>query len=390
LGSAILLGNTFYFQHVLTAQSPLQGLATALVYVAAFVLAASLAGGVRLALLFAAFHLVLWPMSARPPNGGVGTALHSRMALDAASPGVKARRSVYVIGIDGMASRAAYAKLYDDSKPSPAYEWLAGSGYDLYDILSPGDQTLTSYGALFRLSGEVHPRTVRRLFNGQESSPFYDHLQALGFSRQFFYIDNYFGEDAGRIESFFPQSSGVSFCSYADDRWGYYFCRLYRSGSDRSQVSEQDVSAHFDFWSARVQFDRQRPWFSIHHIWFPGHTLGAYDGRLATDRKRFRDYYVGAQAGLTTLVRRITERVRAADPDAAIVFFGDHGGYLLHGVQPGDDLSELGGPATANIVLLDARGVLLTVMPAGFCRNELATMLTSANLFMVLADCASR
>jgi hypothetical protein len=382
-----LPANLFFFAHVLSSDSRAVFLSGTLSYCLLFVLVCRARRQTSIALVILLLHIVFWSTVLAHQAWRGERAPLSTFSADTVTTNEHPTRSVYIIGIDSMVSRLAYRALFD-AAGSPAYSWLDANGFDLYDLRSPGDQTLTTYGSLLSQSSTVHPRTVRKLFNGLQASPLYEFLKTAGFKRQFFYSNDYFGQDEGQIESFFPKSGKFSFCAYADDRWGYYFCRLYRNLAGEAEVTSPQVQAHYEFWRDQVTLNPSERWFSIHHIWYPGHTISPYDGASLEHRQQFRDYFVGAQKPLAQLLQQITSHIHLRDPEAVVVFFGDHGAFLLRGLEAGSTVTDFFTPVSSGLLDMDSRSVLLAVRPLGFCRSELSRMSDSALMLRVLAECA--
>lgn len=386
---AILAGNIFYFSFVFTSDSPIIYFSTIGVYVCVFFLASRSEKGISFVAIFVLIHLLIWGYQITSTNKfGSEKKLIINDKVNAEIKN-KTQRSVYIIGIDGMVSKQALLKFYGIE--SVGIKKLEELGFKTYDIISPGNQTLITFGSLLSYSADVHPRTVRRLFNGQKYSQLYADISKLGFKIQFFFENEYFGVDAGLIDNFSPAKPGLNFCNYVDDRWGWYFCRLYKKIVYKEEpLSADSTDRYFDFYKKNVAIgpDLNKKWFSIHHIWFPGHTINPYNGNDYQDRESFRKYYNNAQAILLRIFEKITNHILAKDPKAVIVFFGDHGSYLLSGVKSGANLREYGTIET-DILNLDARSVLLAVYPHNFCNKDLSTMENSEIMFGLLARCAS-
>ena len=386
----LLIFNLFYFAHVLTSDSAILFLGVTATFSAIFLVGIFSKNSKKIIFIFAVVHVVIWTYELAGSYMMQNKIEVSTSQNNSNSKSINtAQRSVYVIGIDSMVSQQSMKELFNHDQ-SVAYKWLGDNGFDLYDKQSPGDQTLTTFGAMLQQSTSVHPRTVRKIFNGQVSSKLYAQLAELKFSRQFFYMDDYFGTDVGQIESFIPKSQSLNFCYYADDRWGYYFCRMYkyfRKGSDSNMSSS--VNSFYKFYTENVRIEKNIKWFSIHHIWFPGHTIGKYDGKIFADRDAFRRYYVSSQKDLTVLLEKITSYIKKNDENAVIVFFGDHGAYLLKHVTVGAQLNEFKN-VTPEDINLDARGVLLAVYPKNFCKERLETMDQTKYFLKNIAECASQ
>lgn len=389
-GLILLLLNLFFYSHVLTPDSAITLFGVAVTFSVVFLLSTFLKNGTKLLVYFVIAHLMIWTYDFYGKyivqNEIQSSTLHENLKAYGFNT---AKRSVYIIGIDSMVSKQALKLIFNQDQ-SVAYNWLEKNGFDLYDKQSPGDQTLTTFGAMMLQSSAAHPRTVRKLFNGQESNKLYEQLSALKFKRQFFYKDDYFGTDAGKIENFIPKKQSLNFCYYADDRWGFYFCRAYKYliKDDNSNMSA-GIEYLTNFYISNVKIEKNQKWFSIHHIWFPGHTVGKYDGKNPQEREAFIKYYISSQNGLMELFANLSSYILEKDENAVIVFFGDHGAYLLKGIPIGGRLSQ-NKNVTAEDIELDARGVLIAVYPQNFCKEPLEKMQQTELFFKNIAECASQ
>ncbi|WP_408598200.1 hypothetical protein [Limnohabitans sp.] len=274
------------------------------------------------------------------------------------------RRNIYVIGIDGMVSKKAMKTIFSKTS-SEAYEFLEENGFMLYDINSPGDQTLTTYGNLLSSRENTNPRVVRGLMNGVIPSPFYERMKLAGYNRQFFNDSDYFGVDAGKLESFLPSSYTFSVCNYLDNRWGYYACRLPKLFDEKNSdlITLEDK---INFYINNVKIKPNEKWVTINHIWFPGHTIGDYNGANYDDFNQFRNYYLDSQQQLKVVFSKIISHILLHDNNPVIIFMGDHGSYALRSnskfVFDGYEPSEM-----PDLLSVDARSALLAVYPKDFC-----------------------
>jgi hypothetical protein len=380
----LLLANLFFFTFFASSWSRYELLTFAGLYVAIFLVSVFTEAGLKVAAIFLLLQCV---------QAGAGFLMLSvkstpdstQMIRDEAKPS-KVGRSVYVVGIDAMVSREAKKTLFDVAD-SEAYAWLVSNGFALYDGQSPGDQTLTTYGSLLSGTPQVHPRTVRRLFNGTQSGRLYDLLKSSGYLRQFFFENDYFGVGPGYIEDFRPVThSGWTFCKFTDDRWGFYLCRLLNRFVFHQDEGEKSFNERLDFYLNNVRVEPGSTWFSIGHIWYPGHTVGVYDAADDEKREAFVNYYRTADKNLIVLFSRVVSRIRSKDPDAVIFFMGDHGAHMLRSET--NFMLKNHTPADMPALReMDSRAVLWAVSPQDFCRSRLSSLKDSSLLLIELANC---
>jgi hypothetical protein len=283
---------------------------------------------------------------------------------------LKAKRSIFIIGIDGMISSSIYKKYYKSE--SNATRKLDDLGYALMDIISPGSETLETYSAL--VSYEKDKAMPWKLFRqnfANPSSPFYKDLRSVGYKKQFFFKNEYFGLDQSNVyDDFYPKkSSFFNFCSFVDPRWGCRTCSLYNNFQKKNYRGKMPLAELISFYENGISkiFDDSNYWFSISHIWFPGHAFN-YDPKNQEDFKRYTDYYVHSQEDLSVLFTSIHDYIISKDSNAIIVFFGDHGSWLLKGAKEGDFIQGF-GKVTNSDLMLDLRSSLLAIYPESFGKS---------------------
>ena len=381
----LLLSNLLFFTFFASSWTTTEAVIYAVVFCFVFIVAVRQRGKPTVAIVFLALQLgssAAWNLWIELGKGNSPKGVSN--AAD--SPG-RAGRSVYVIGMDSLVSRHAMKELFGQQQ-SPAYSWLEENGFELYDALSPGDQTLTTFGSLLAGTSSVHPRTVRRLFNGTENSRLYRVLAASGFKRQFFFENDYFGVGPGYIEDFKPIGYSWNFCKFTDRRWGFYFCEALNRFLTSSNEQPQDLERRIQFYMNNVRIEPGSRWFSISHIWYPGHTIGDYDGADSRQRAAFINYYANADKNLITLFARLLQYIRQREPLAVVIFMGDHGAHVLRSTHSftldGYSVSDM-----PSLKTLDTRSVLWAVSPKSFCNEQIKNLKHSSQFLLRVAACAS-
>lgn len=311
-----------------------------------------------------------------------------------------AKRSVYVVSFDAMTSRQALASLYGMSE-YPHVVYLEKEGFQVYDTVSPGSDTIDSF-VEWLSQGTIHTsRTAKFLFNGSLSNPFYDFLRDRNFKIQFIYHSNYFGVDAGRIDSFFPKHDLISICEFIDRRYIFGVCgewardRFWKpilSAMGRPELwARNDPEGGFKFIAPRLAFSSAgdgRKWFSVSYVWFPGHSSHAYTASDRESREPFRLQMIERTPQLVPQFTLLKNEILQHDPSAVIVFVGDHGGWLTGNSSPGD-VDVTGRAVTVEMIAMDRRAVLMAVFPREFCRDQIRQMQNASLLLKELAECAS-
>ena len=311
----------------------------------------------------------------------------------------QAQKSVYVIAFDALASRQALKELYDLTD-LPHVKYLEKIGFQLYDTVSPGYDTTDTFVSWYSLGAVHSARNSKHLFNGVTNNPLYSLLHEKKFKIQFIYHSNYFGVDAGRIDSFYPQHNTISICEFVDTRYGFGVCSKWATqvlwkpvlllvNKKDLLVPNNESTGGYEFVANRLEFS-QRPdparWFSVSYVFFPGHA-GIYPGDDLAAKEKYRNLMAEKLPQLNDQFGFIQQQILSHDPEAAIVFIGDHGGWLTGRWEIGGRDAPTNG--TKALLDLDRSGILLAVYPNTFCQRPLSEMKDSTLVLKILVDCST-
>lgn len=293
----------------------------------------------------------------------------------------QAKRNLYIIGIDGMVSEKFYIKFYDTAY-SLAHR-LRYEGFEVFDFYSPGKTTLQSYASAVSYidSKDLNRSSWKKILSSKEST-FYSESEKFGYKKQFVYFDNYFGINAkGPFDLFYPDSISLfSFYNYVNINWAYPLHRL----ASRPDISSIDQFANLIEQLNKIDL-RAKKWISISHIWFPGHTKLMYDCKNKNEFESFRTYYINAQSKLIDELITLKNFIMQKDSDAVIVFWGDHGSYLLRRSQANIGLTE-NVYVSENDLKDDSNSVLIAVYPKNIGENIYEALVEPHLLFKSILD----
>ena len=130
-----------------------------------------------------------------------------------------------------------------------------------------------------------------------------------------------------------------------------------------------------------VKIIKGEKWFSISYIWYPGHSIGDFDGSDKIKRENYISYYKESQEQIKKIFHDITLGIKSRDNNPIIVFMGDHGAYALRSSKKLDENLE-------SLKQLDARSVLWAVYPDDFCQKEISKTADTSKLLITIAECA--
>ncbi len=278
--------------------------------------------------------------------------------LQAIESQIKAKRNIFVVGFDAMVSRAISLKYFGTER---APKTLDSLGFATKDLFSPANATVSTYASLISYKKKIPARKPGLIF-WDINSQFYKDSKALGYKKQFIFYTDYFGTDDTQIyDDYFPKrNSFCNFCSYIDNRWAWGFCKMYIKYANPAVEKASDLQFYFN----RIDkiFNDTAKWYSICHIWFPGHTLQNYNATNRRDFSNYRKYYAASEDSLSKMFVAIKHRILSRDSTAIIVFMGDHGTSLLKGSKEGDIIDQY-GVVKKDDIFRDQREVLLAIYP---------------------------
>jgi hypothetical protein len=376
IGLLFLLGNLYFFTFLISSWSKWDFIAYVFLYIILYIIGFVFNKGLIIIYVFLAAQFVI-PLVAYTLNSNLLNINEIRVLNEVKK---NPNQNIYIIGIDTIVSKEALSKIFLVEN-SPAYQWLEDNNFKLYDLNSPGDQTLTTFASLIKGDANVHPRTVRGYFNGTKPSQLYSYLESIGYKRQFFYDNDYFGVGPGRIEDFKPLGHSWNLCKFIDHRWGYYVCKFFNYGRLDDSSKNQEVDKLIQYYLKNVKINDNEKWFSISYIWHPGHSIGDYDGADLTKRENYISYYKKSQEDIKKIFNDITLGIKSRDKNPIIVFMGDHGAYALRSSKKLDENLE-------SLKQLDARSVLWAVYPEEFCQKEISKTVDTSKLLITIAECS--
>ncbi len=277
----------------------------------------------------------------------------------------KANSNIFFIGIDGMMSNEMYNLIFH--KNNLALNTLDSLGFLTSDIYSPGEGTLETYAKFISYKSNFHPRLSFKIINSKNSS-FYVDTKKMGYKKQFNFATNSFGGDPNNIfDSYYPKESNpFSFVLYTPERWGWYSVYFIKKIFN-SSLKMNNYNNQMDMIINRIKtidFNKKNKWVSISHLYFPGHTASDYNFNNYLEFNIFKNYYRKSQTYLSRFFQKITKIILEIDRDAVIVFYGDHGSFILKRAKSNETINGL--KITDELLLKDKKHVQIAVYPNDF------------------------
>jgi hypothetical protein len=300
---------------------------------------------------------------------------------------VKSNRNVYLISTESLHSPYAFRRLYGiENAPHVAY--LKAEGFRVFDrAYSVETTTRLAYQRIMEYS---KPLTsvweVRRVLKSGNST--FKSFQDAGYGIQFIYTSNYMALNHALVDHAYPET-GFYICDNLRPSFFYFICRQpVRTLINevlfgvKGKVTVGEEIAHLEE-RIRIAAADTRPWLTISHIAFPGHTPHDHRYDDASKVAAFRERTRSRIPQIASHYRQIVSTIKRHDPDAVIVTFGDHGMWLTRGMKPATPNAIF----TVEDYIEDRYGVMIGVYPADFCTNRIFEGSSTSLLAKSVIEC---
>lgn len=328
--------------------------------------------------LVAASNWAVGTVTAKPPDA-------NEIRQDFETAKFKTRPNIYLFIYDAYGSKAAYERLFDFDNGAH-YAALEQRGFKVLHTFSNYTSTWHTTTATFigahhylRLAyGNDDTRIGRPMMAMMSHNPVLETLKSNGYLLQQIHGLDYFVNEQGRLDYIYPVESLSSALRLFD------LPILNKLGGRKRRVSlETQTQVLYDR-IAKPSAQTSEPWFTFSHVNVPAHAPGVPWLQLAGFVPTFRKNTELANAHMLEMV----DRIKAADPNAVIVIFGDHGARRYNEVwgtgDPNDAFKAAG--VTPETVTLDQFGIMIAVH-APRCGDYVYPALTPVNIMRTVFAC---
>jgi hypothetical protein len=300
---------------------------------------------------------------------------------------VKSSRNVYVITSESLQSAKAYRELYGLSE-LPYINYLRNKGFRVLDsAYSAANATRTSYQRMLEFGFDLRTKEhfAGVLYRGNST---FNSFHDGGYKIQFMYRSNYLEINHDIVEYAFPPP-GYYICDNLPANFMYVAClpAVVETINDRFLHAQPvSVERQIEILQERTKVAASgAPWLTVNHIAFPFHTGLDYRFNDDAARAEFTKAVRDALPAIEANYRAIMDSIIAVDPDAVILTFGDHGGWLTRGMP--NSLPAPGAPFSKDEFIEDRYGITFAVYPADFCATRIAEGMTTTNIMRSVIQC---
>lgn len=295
----------------------------------------------------------------------------------------KHKPNIYLFIYDAYSNEDAYKKIFDFDN-SQQYADLQQRKFKVLHTFSNYRSTLQTAISVFlgkhhyysTETGLNDTQKGRPLLAGVAHNPVLSTLKSNGYRLQYIHALDYFVNEQGILDYMFPEKPITSSLRV----FGLPLLKMKRDITLEAQKEVLYSRIH-----PPPGADGE-PWFTFAHVNLPAHSPSAADWRtLGGFPARFRDKTKLANAHMLETI----DRIRAVDPEAVIIIFGDHGAHrynkLAFGQDPEVAFQEEG--VSPEIAALDDSGIMIAFGSQGLCDDDVYEGMTPVNMMRSLFAC---
>ncbi len=256
---------------------------------------------------------------------------------------LKSTPNIYVFSFDSMTSSSFQNKWMGRDMP---YQEVLSKFYDNYSAFSLAVPSVHSLNALYRFDmksfdgKELHSLNY---YSGNKESPLSSLLKANDYRINSGYFDDSFGLKGNFIDEYTVGSQtwylpAFAFCQVVPPNQKYvrYYGMCNRSNIINKVLGKYardpiSLSWPMEIIDGAIKVDTF-PKFTYFYFYYPlGHTTPGFNPE--TDTEKYLQQYYDQSNNLSVLLNHISDKVKARDPNAIVIIFGDHGPYLTRNMD---------------------------------------------------------
>ena len=273
--------------------------------------------------------------------------------------------NLYFVSFESMAPRPLLNK-YLDLETTEFHDLFAAEFRRFPNFFANSARTTHSLNTILALDTDVYASQLSELqekgseskaflFSGQNPSPLLAIIRENGYETTTIYVDNYLGKRKGPYVDHYITLEKNTVCHLLDPsirEWAFWrYCRFFDGKYDRDNrpTVEQitKVSANGG------------PQFVMAHLYVPGHVnTRTFRWGDTEQLEKFKARYVKQNAEAARYLELILQHLKANDPNAILLVYGDHG------VLQSYELDYYDHPV---FVVQDHYGILGGVYPPDTC-----------------------
>jgi len=249
--------------------------------------------------------------------------------------------------------------------------------------------TKPAMNSMLTLDWEKFRRLDRKLrydfFSGQKNSKVTEILHDRGYRVQTLFASGYFGNQKGAyIDHYYMGETISDSCDLINAGTLLGFCNMAITNvlspltgrkplSLPAELKQQDLVAPM-LDRMQITTSQNQPWFTMFHIYMPGHTLKTYRYDNADDLDVYRDYFEDRSKIAAGYLSRLLDFLEKNDPNAVALITGDHGTYTSRGLilKTIEDLEEKA--IATKFHTQDRKGINIAVWPGDACAEEFSDL----------------
>ncbi len=361
----------------------------------------------KLSMGFAVVSGLLLSFSYMQKHNLSGKATIENVNIKIGVPPINAR-NIYFISLDSMIPRSLakkYLDLDDLAFINVLDEYKARIFKNSFSAFTP---TKPAMNSLLTLDWEVFdtlPRDERlEYYPGKRQSFMSTLMHENGYKVQALYKNAYFGAEKGPyVDHYYNGTPDRLACDHVNKGVLLGFCepsisalsapmRPKDSQMNVSMASPKDLVGPILSRISAIGNEKQ-PWFTIAHIYMPGHTRKTFRYDNMKDLSEYRELYSSRTKTAADYLKRILDAIISEDPDAIVLITGDHGAYVSRGLEPNKIKDDAAREDALKFVVQDRKGINIAVWPGDVCETDMAKLqmqdfITNLEVGRAVVNCA--
>lgn len=324
-------------------------------------------------------------------------------------PKIPGSRNIYFVSFDSMIPRTLSKYFLDIDSPAYMDVLDDNNARTFRNSFAGFVTTKAAMNSMLQLDPDVYDRLRRDdrfvFFSGTEKSTLTKVFHERGYKVQTMYKTEFFGNKKGPyIDHYGIPSSRMAPCSHVVNNFvflGYCHSKLNKITQPFLKLVGADIGGdeepYIDFFLRRIKKTaaQDQPWFTMTHIYMPGHTKidFRFDNpeQIKSFSKEFEERSIEAASDL----QRVMDFIKENDPTGILLTYGDHGALVSRGMELAMKKNRL--PVNEDYwrdFVWDEYGINIAVWPGDLCKEDLdqfdeVGMATSSQVGRAVIKCAT-
>lgn len=222
-------------------------------------------------------------------------------------------------------------------------------------------------------------------FSGKRKSILSDFMHKNGYQLQTIFKGPYLGTEKGPHVDYYYNGDGdldaVNSCDHVSDGVFIGYCNaslakiiptaLYHNRQPKTLENDKEFDRLLTPTIRRIEvvINSNRPWFTMSHIYAPGHTKINHRYDNPDDVEEYKKRFEEKSAIAARYLDEVVTLISTKDPTAIVLITGDHGTYISRGINPNSIDDPVKKEEAKRFFTLDQNGINIAVWSGKDCSS---------------------